>query len=157
VPLFVFLVGVEFFGRVLKLNAGLAYANGHGVPVDVTAAADLYRRACDAGHAGGCINVGYDCENGTGVAQSWDQALAMFTKGCSFSTHRMAQRACNDAKRLGEVRRDGARPVGSVVLPVDQHDVGGRRRNDDLGPVGDGGRRRRVREILTAVPAREPL
>src|SRR5260370_17517938 len=50
-------------------SLGLMYEEGDGVAKDAKRAEELYRRACDAGHANGGTDMGGAHQNGNGVAQ----------------------------------------------------------------------------------------
>jgi hypothetical protein len=46
----------------------------------------LYHRACDAGNASGCSNLGIMYQKGRGVAQDFGQALALYQRACDSGT-----------------------------------------------------------------------
>src|SRR5258708_22989870 len=50
-------------------SLGLMYEEGNGAEKDAKRAEELYRRACDGGHANGCTNLGVLYQNGVGVAK----------------------------------------------------------------------------------------
>jgi hypothetical protein len=49
---------------------------------DYTKAVDLFNKACDAGSAVSCVNLGYMYENGQGVTRDDSHAAALYSKGC---------------------------------------------------------------------------
>src|SRR5258708_38163843 len=50
-------------------SLGLMYEEGDGGAKDAKRAEELYRRACDGGHANGCTNLRVLKQTGTGVAK----------------------------------------------------------------------------------------
>ena len=58
------------------------FENGLGVTKDEAQAADVYRKACDAGSAVACTNLGIVIGNGRGVTKDEAQGFALYKKGC---------------------------------------------------------------------------
>jgi TPR repeat protein len=52
------------------------------VKQDYFIAADLYKKACDDGVAGGCIGLGGLYSNGQGVKQNTQTSLELYGKSC---------------------------------------------------------------------------
>jgi TPR repeat protein len=68
-------------------NLGFMYENGKGVPVDLEAAARLYRlgcntRACGAPNILGCVNLGRSYRDGIGVKEDQVEATRLFRSIC---------------------------------------------------------------------------
>lgn len=80
---------------------GRLYEDGSGgVDRDPEHARDLFQRACDAGYAKGCVDLGVLYEGGDGVAQDWNRAAMTFQRACD----RGAPAGCND---LGNLYAEG--------------------------------------------------
>jgi TPR repeat protein len=63
-------------------DLGLLYANGDGVPRDLTRAASLCQQACDGGEALGCLNLGVSYHNGEGVTRDLERAAILLQLAC---------------------------------------------------------------------------
>ncbi len=63
-------------------SLGLMYEEGDGVAKDAKRAEELYRRACDGGHANGCTNLGVLYQNGNGVAKDAARAAKLYQRAC---------------------------------------------------------------------------
>jgi TPR repeat protein len=59
----------------------LAYVQEQKTP-DFARARDLWERACTAGNAQSCSNLGLMYNNGDGVGKDRDKALALLKKSC---------------------------------------------------------------------------
>ena len=55
-------------------------------------------KACDLGHAGGCLNLGNSCANGRGVKQDYIQANTLYTKAWDLGE----QKGCDGYKILNQ-------------------------------------------------------
>ena len=75
-----------------QCNLGLMYEQGRGVPRDDVAAAVLYRKVAEQGHAHGQCNLGFMYEQGRGVPQD-DAAAAIWYRKAADRGHDRAQ--CN--------------------------------------------------------------
>jgi uncharacterized protein len=62
----------------------VSYMSGSGVKEDMKRAIGLFEKACEAGLAGGCLNLGLAHQHGDGVAKNLERAKALFKKGCEF-------------------------------------------------------------------------
>jgi TPR repeat protein len=58
------------------------YSNGEGVARDLNRAAGLFKRACDAGGSGGCLNLGLMYEHGRGMPKDRSRAADLFKQAC---------------------------------------------------------------------------
>src|SRR5260370_12019002 len=63
-------------------SLGLMYEEGNGAEKDAKRAEELYRRACDGGHANGCTNLGVLYQNGVGVAKDTGRAAKLYQGAC---------------------------------------------------------------------------
>jgi hypothetical protein len=57
-------------------------ARGTGVAKDEARAVELFKKACDAGHAGGCSSLGVMYDEGRGVAKDEAGAVELYWKAC---------------------------------------------------------------------------
>ncbi len=65
------------------VQAGRAFAEGHGVPRDPKEAARLFGPVCDRGNADACLELGKLVQRGEGGTPSPERALALYRKACS--------------------------------------------------------------------------
>src|SRR5258708_27877635 len=63
-------------------SLGLMYEEGDGAEKDAKRAEELYRRACDGGHANGCTNLGVLYQNGVGVSKDTRRAAKLYQGAC---------------------------------------------------------------------------
>jgi TPR repeat protein len=63
---------------------------------DLNRAADLFKRACDAGGSGGCLNLGSMYSRGEGVPKDRNRAADLFKKACDLGN----DRGCENLARL---------------------------------------------------------
>src|SRR5258707_12288715 len=64
-------------------SLGLMYEEGNGAAKDVKRAGELYRRACDGGHANGCTNLGLLYQTGFGVAKDAGRDASRYQGACA--------------------------------------------------------------------------
>lgn len=81
-------------------NLGKALAEGIGAKRDFVAAADFFRRACEAGNMTGCSNLAHAYRAGEGVDQSDQRALELNAHACNGGS----LAACNN---LGDAYEHG--------------------------------------------------
>ena len=63
-----------------QFGVGIGYANGFGVPLDYSKAADWYRRAAEQGHAEAQVSIGSVYLTGRGVQQDSVEAVAWYRR-----------------------------------------------------------------------------
>ena len=63
-----------------QFSLGVMYANGKGVPQDLTQAVNWFRKAADQGNADAQANLGAMYDKGQGVPQDFVQAVNWFRK-----------------------------------------------------------------------------
>ncbi len=64
------------------VSEGKRYFVGDGVPKDPFRAAQLWRRACDAGYAPGCMFLAESYRNGEGLGVNSDKAFDLYVAAC---------------------------------------------------------------------------
>ncbi len=64
------------------------YHDGEGVVKDLNRAADLFKRACDAGGSIGCLDLGTMYRRGEGVPKDRNRAADLFKKACEAGVNR---------------------------------------------------------------------
>src|SRR5260370_23865518 len=101
-------------------SLGLMYEEGDGVAKDGKRAEELYRRACDGGHANGCTNLGVLYQNGNGVAKDAARAAKLYQRACDGGSFM----GCSN---LGAVygNGDGLAKDKKVTIKVYQRACGG--------------------------------
>ncbi len=72
------------------------YHEGEGVAKDLNRAADLFKRACDAGGSVGCLDLGTMYSRGEGVPMDRNRAADLFEKACNAGLNR----GCENLARL---------------------------------------------------------
>jgi TPR repeat protein len=72
------------------------YRHGEGVTQDLNRAADLFKKACDAGGSVGCLDLGEMYMRGQGVLKDRNRAADLFKKACDAGVHR----GCENLARL---------------------------------------------------------
>ncbi len=78
-------------------DAKVAYQNG-----DYKKAVELYKKACDGGDAGGCLELGFRYENGKGVKQNSQKALELYGKACDMKLDAGCKNYASLKKQLGQ-------------------------------------------------------
>jgi len=66
-----------------QFNLGLMYANGEGVPQDMTQAAELFKKAAEQGHVDAQNNLGAMYFTGDGMARDEQKAIEWFEKAAA--------------------------------------------------------------------------
>ena len=66
----------------LCVRVGEMYEQGLGFAVDLTRAAELYRRACEASNGEGCWQMGGFYARGAGVPRDPARAAELYQRGC---------------------------------------------------------------------------
>jgi TPR repeat protein len=79
--------------------------------VDLTRALDLYRKACDAGNAAGCNNLGAMYDRGEGTLRDDAQAFELYRKACAQGE----ANACSNQGYLHEKGRGTKQDYGAAV------------------------------------------
>lgn len=96
---------------------GDLYLDGHdGLSKDGSRAVALYQKACDAGEALGCNNLGKIYAQGRGVAQDESRAVALYEGACDAG----AAPGCNNLREMYEQGRGVAKDESRETPPDDQ-------------------------------------
>ncbi len=64
------------------LDAAMAYRDARGVEQDFARAAELFRRACDAGSADGCAYLAHAYDRGEGLTEDREEARRRYQTAC---------------------------------------------------------------------------
>src|SRR5260370_32716914 len=101
-------------------SLGLMYEDGDGVAKDAKRAEELYRRACDGGHANGCTNLGVLYQNGNGVVKDGARAAKLYQRACDGGSFM----GCSNLG-AGDGNGDGLAKDKKVTIKVYQRACGG--------------------------------
>jgi ankyrin repeat protein len=130
--------------------AALATA-GRGAARDLSRAASLYRKACDAGDARGCTRLGEAYQAGEGVPLDAAQAAPLYEKACG---RPMGEAACFLLARLYEtgagIARDAAKAHALYGRACDEGEPRG---CEALRQLGEDPTRRPGRKVHISQPA----
>ncbi len=101
------------------------YAQGDGVPQNLSAAAEWYARAADQAHSGAMISLGNLYEQGQGVARDPDIALQLYQQATGLPSQAATQTLALDTAFSGQGYNPGiAGPTITLIEPALQRTRG---------------------------------